>query len=569
VGSAALEGTTECINYVADISLRKREEDALRASEEQYRVLFEQAPSPKFLYDYETLSLLSVNEAAIHHYGYSRAEFLGMTVSDIRPKEDVPAFLVSLRAMGQATPMAVSQRHKKKDGTVIDVEVTIHKFMLGERPCGLAVAVDVTERNQMERQLRQSQKMDAIGSLAGGVAHDFNNLLSVIISYAELLYAEIKPEDPMRRDVEEIAGAGKRAAGLTRQLLAFGRQQILQPKAIDLNAVLGGVAKMLKRMVGEDLELNVVSAPGLWTVKADPGQIEQVIMNLVVNARDAMPTGGTLTIETANVEIDSSDAANHAGVAGPGRYVMLAVTDTGSGMDAITRDRLFEPFFTTKEKGKGTGLGLSTVFGIVQQSGGNISVRSQPGKGATFKVYLPQSGPACVVPLDAAGETASGRGSETILLVEDDETVRALARRILEGCGYLVLEAQSAGDALVLCEKHKGNIDVLLTDVVMPRMSGRELAERLGSLRPDMRVLYMSGYTDDAVIRHGIRNSDVAFLQKPITPHALTSKLREVIESAARMGRFHPSDIPQSQAEAASGTFTVSEGAKQRLAGQH
>jgi two-component system cell cycle sensor histidine kinase/response regulator CckA len=569
VGSAALEGTTECINYVADISLRKREEDALRASEEQYRVLFEQAPSPKFLYDYETLSFLSVNEAAIHHYGYSRAEFLGMTVSDIRPKEDVPAFLVSLRAIGEATPMAVSRKHKKKDGTVIDVEVTIHKFMLGARPCGLAVAVDVTERNRMERQLRQTQKMDAIGSLAGGVAHDFNNLLSVIISYAELLYAEIKPDDPMRRDVEEIAGAGKRAAGLTRQLLAFGRQQILQPKAIDLNAVLGGIAKMLKRMVGEDLELNVVSAPELWTVKADPGQIEQVIMNLVVNARDAMPTGGTLTIETANVEIDSSDAASHAGVAGPGRYVMLAVTDTGSGMVANTRDRLFEPFFTTKEKGKGTGLGLSTVFGIVQQSGGNISVRSQPGEGASFKVYLPQSGPACVVPLDAASETASGRGSETILLVEDEEAVRALVRRILEGCGYLVLEAQSAGDALVLCEKHKGNIDVLLTDVVMPRMSGRELAERLGPLRPDMRVLYMSGYTDDAVIRYGIRNSDVAFLQKPITPHALTSKLREVIESKTGMGRFHPSDIPQSQAEAASGTFAVNEGAKQRLAGQH
>jgi two-component system cell cycle sensor histidine kinase/response regulator CckA len=373
----------------------------------------------------------------------------------------------------------------------------------------------------------------------------------------------------MRRDVEEIAGAGKRAAGLTRQLLAFGRQQILQPKAIDLNAVLGGIAKMLKRMVGEDLELNVVSAPELWTVKADPGQIEQVIMNLVVNARDAMPTGGTLTIETANVEIDSSDAASHAGVAGPGRYVMLAVTDTGSGMVANTRDRLFEPFFTTKEKGKGTGLGLSTVFGIVQQSGGNISVRSQPGEGASFKVYLPQSGPACVVPLDAASETASGRGSETILLVEDEEAVRALVRRILEGCGYLVLEAQSAGDALVLCEKHKGNIDVLLTDVVMPRMSGRELAERLGPLRPDMRVLYMSGYTDDAVIRYGIRNSDVAFLQKPITPHALTSKLREVIESKTGMGRFHPSDIPQSQAEAASGTFAVNEGAKQRLAGQH
>jgi two-component system, cell cycle sensor histidine kinase and response regulator CckA len=575
VGSAALEGTTECISYVADISLRKREEDALRASEEQYRVLFEQAPSPKFLYDYETLRFLSVNEAAIHHYGYSRAEFLQMTAQDIRPKEDVPAFLVSIRSAGQETSMPLLRRHKKKDGAIIDVEVTIHKFMLGRRSCGLAVAVDVTERMRMDRQLRQTQKMDAIGSLAGGVAHDFNNLLCVIISYAELLYAETKPGDPMRRDVEEIANAGKRAAGLTRQLLAFGRQQILQPKAIDLNDVIGGVSRMLKRMLGEDLELAVVSAPGLWTVKADPGQIEQVLMNLVVNARDAMPTGGTLTIETANVELDSCYAANHAGVAGPGQYVMLAVSDTGSGMDAITRDRIFEPFFTTKEKGKGTGLGLSTVFGIVEQSGGNICVSSQPGEGATFKVYLPQSGPARAASLDAAGETASGRGSETILLVEDEETVRVLARRILEGCGYIVLEAQTAGDALLLCEKHKGKIDVLLTDVVMPLMGGRELAERLRPLRPDMMVLYMSGYTDDAVIRYGIRNSDVAFLQKPITPQTLTSKLREVIESKAGRGRFQSSaavierteDIPLSQAEAASGTFSVNERAKHRLAG--
>jgi two-component system, cell cycle sensor histidine kinase and response regulator CckA len=292
-------------------------------------------------------------------------------------------------------------------------------------------------------------------------------------------------------------------------------------------------------------------------------------MNLVVNARDAMPTGGTLTIETANVELDSSDAVNRAGVAGPGPYVMLAVTDTGSGMDTITRDRIFEPFFTTKEKGKGTGLGLSTVFGIVQQSGGSISVRSQPGEGATFRVYLPQFGPACVAPADAVSETAAGRGSETILLVEDEETVRVLARRILEGCGYLVLEAQSAGDALVLCEKHKGEIDVLLTDVVMPRMSGRELAERLCPSRPDMKVLYMSGYTDDAVIRYGVRNSDVAFLQKPISPQTLTGKLREVIESKTGMGRFHPSDIPQSQADAASGTFSLNDGAKRRLAGRH
>jgi PAS domain S-box-containing protein len=574
VGSAALEGTTECISYVADISLRKREEDALRASEEQYRVLFERAPSPKFLYDSETLSFLSVNDAAIHHYGYSRAEFLRMNVKDLWPEVDVPAFLFSLRALAEESPTPVPRRHTKKDGTVIDVEVTIYKFILGSRSCGLAVAVDTTERNRMERELRQTQKMDAIGSLAGGVAHDFNNLLSVILGYAELIYTETKPGDPIRCDVEEIAAAGRRAVGLTRQLLAFGRQQIFQPIVLDLNAVVGGVARMLKRVVGEDLDLIIVSAPGLWTVKADPGQIEQVLMNLVVNARDAMPTGGKLTIETANVELDSSYAADHAGVAGPGHYVMLAVADTGSGMDARTRDRLFEPFFTTKEKGKGTGLGLSTVFGIVQQSGGNISVSSQPGEGAIFKVYLPQAGSAYAPALDVAVEPESERGSETLLLVEDEESVRVLTRRILEGCGYVVLDAQSAGDALLLCEKYKGTIDVLLTDVVMPRMSGRELAERLGLLRPDMKVLYMSGYTDDAVIRHGIRNSDVAFLQKPITLRTLARKLREVIESTAGTHRFQSStvptergDVPRSEADAASGTFNVSEPSKRRLAG--
>jgi two-component system cell cycle sensor histidine kinase/response regulator CckA len=574
VGSAALEGTTECISYVADISLRKREEDTLRASEEQYRILFEQAPTPKFLYDHATLSFLSVNESAVQHYGYTRPEFLRMTIKDIRPKEDLPAFLAGLHATGGKTKMPMLRRHTKKDGTVIDVEVTDYKLTLGSRACGLAVAVDVTERNRMESQLRQAQKMEAIGSLAGGVAHDFNNLLSVVLSYAEMLSADIKPGDPMRQDLEEISGAGKRAAGLTRQLLAFGRQQILRPVALDLNAVIGAITNMLTRVVGEDLELTIVSAPDLWTVKADPGQIEQVLMNLVINARDAMPTGGTLTIETANVELDSAYAASHAGVAGPGRYVMLAVADTGSGMDAATRDRIFEPFFTTKEKGKGTGLGLSTVFGIVQQSGGSVSVASEQGEGATFRVYLPQAGPASSGSVETALETGVSRGSETILLVEDEETVRILVRRILEARGYLVLDARSAGDALLLCEQHKGTIHLLLTDVVMPRMSGRELADRLAPLRPEMKVLYMSGYTDDAVIRHGIRNSEVAFLQKPITPETLTRKLREVLESKGG-SRPHAStmlvalreDDPHGGVEAASGTFSVSEQARRKLAG--
>ncbi len=547
VGSATLEGTTESISYVTDISERKKGEEALRTSEAQYRALFEQSPFPKFLYDHETRRFLAVNEAAILNYGYSRYEFLKMTLEDIRPPEDVPAFLARFGSEGPDSTRPGLCRHRKKDGTVIDVDITIHRFMLGKMPCGISVALDVTERNRMEAQLRQAQKMEAIGNLAGGVAHDFNNLLSVILSYSHMLIEALKPGDPMRDDLEEISAAGNRAADMTRHLLAFSRQQILQPRILDLNAVIDGVAKMLRRLVGEDVEMTVVNALDLGTVKADPGQVEQVLMNLVVNARDAMSKGGKLTIETANVELDAGYCAAHPDVR-PGAYVMLAVTDTGSGMDAATRDRIFEPFFTTKDKGKGTGLGLSTVFGIVQQSDGNIWVSSEPGKGTTFKVYLPQADYPCASATFEIAEARTLRGSETILLVEDESAVRAVTRTILERYGYHVLEAQGGGDALLLCEQNKGKIDVLLTDVVMPHMSGRELAERLGPQRPDMKVLYMSGYTDDSIVRHGVLASDVAFLQKPITPESLTRKLRDVIEGMAPSEHPHGRVTPWERA---------------------
>jgi two-component system, cell cycle sensor histidine kinase and response regulator CckA len=381
--------------------------------------------------------------------------------------------------------------------------------------------------HQTEEKLRQSQKMEAVGRLAGGVAHDFNNALSVVLCYADIIVAELKPGDPLRADVEEIRLAATRAADLTRQLLAFSRQQVLAPRTLDLNQVVLGMTNMLRRLLGADVELEVLPSPNLWNVKADPGQMEQVLMNLVVNARDAMPSGGKLTIETKNLALRAPDAGSHHDMA-PAPYVVLAITDNGIGMDAETRARVFEPFFTTKRKG--SGLGLSTVFGIVQQSGGQVWVDSAPGAGTTFTVYLPKSaGTTEARPSDRPISPSSG-GTETILLVEDDEQVRVVASGILRRSGYRVLEAPNGGEALLLCEQHEGAIDLLLTDVVLPRMSGRELSERLAALRGNMKVLFVSGNTDDSIMRHGILHSEVAYLQKPFTPATLTSKVRAVLD---------------------------------------
>jgi signal transduction histidine kinase len=386
---------------------------------------------------------------------------------------------------------------------------------------------------KLAEQLRQAQKMETIGGLAGGVAHDFNNLLTVILSYGDLIADELKSDDPVRKDLDQIRGAGVRAADLTRQLLAFSRQQVLAPKLVELAAIANGMEKMLRRLIGEDIELTVACPPGLAKVLVDPGQMEQVIMNLVVNARDAMPRGGMLTIETAEVVLDDQFASMHVGVkAGP--HVMLAVSDTGTGIDKATQDRMFEPFFTTKKDGKGTGLGLATVFGIVQQSGGTVWVYSELGKGTTFKIYFPIADSSAVaISSRPAPESASLYGTETILLVEDEERVRNATSAILRKYGYNVLQASTGGDALLICEQHTASIHLLLTDVVMPRMSGRQLAERLAPIRPDMKVLFMSGYTDDAVVRHGILDSTIAFIQKPLTPLALAYKVRETLDAPA------------------------------------
>ena len=387
---------------------------------------------------------------------------------------------------------------------------------------------DITQRTRLEEQFRQAQKLEAIGRLAGGVAHDFNNLLSVVIGYAGLGLQRLRPGDPLADDLREIEKAGQRATGLTRQLLAFGRRQLLQPRVIDLDQIVADLRSMLERLLREDIELRVRATPDLGRVLADPGQLEQVLMNLVVNARDAMPDGGRLTIETANVELDEAYAAAQLG-ARPGRHVMLAVSDTGVGMEPATRARIFEPFFTTKPVGEGTGLGLATVLGIVEQTGGRIVVYSEPGHGTTFKIYLPRTDRAADVASASPAAAPAGAG-ETILLVEDEDQLRAVACTVLRRHGYVVLEAANGGEAFLIAQDHDGPIDLLLTDVVMPRVSGRRLADQLAAQRPGLKVLFTSGYTDDAIVHHRVIAEGVAFLQKPFTPDALLHKVREVID---------------------------------------
>jgi two-component system, cell cycle sensor histidine kinase and response regulator CckA len=387
----------------------------------------------------------------------------------------------------------------RRDGTEFPADVSLGPFELDGTSAVMCIVRDVTERHRLEADLReteqrlaQTQKMDAIGRLAGGVAHDFNNILSVVLSYSSMILGELPAGDPLREDVDAIRTAAERAADLTRQLLAFGRRQILNPRVLDLNSVLGPMEPFLRRLIGEDIELTVLTAPGLGSALLDPTQVEQVIMNLVVNSRDAMPKGGKITVETANVELDETYAAEHGVLPGP--HVMLAVSDNGGGISSEVQERIFEPFFTTKGQGHGTGLGLATVFGIVQQSSGSIWVYSEPGRGTTIKTYFPRTDRAASLP--PASESApegSLRGDETILLVEDQESVRTVAEAILRRRGYHVLTAHSGGDALIISEQYRGTIHLLLTDVIMPRMSGRELAERLQLSRRGMKILYMSG----------------------------------------------------------------------------
>ncbi len=532
---------SERTSQLEDLNRRMRGEvgehvqtaNALRASEARYRLLFTSNPHPMWVYDRVTLRFMAVNDAAIRLYGYSMDEFRDMTIEDILPAEQVPALLPEIRGSRPALNRSGEWKHRRKDGTVLDVEVSSHTLVFADRDAALVLALDVTSRRQLEAQLRQAQKMEAVGQLAGGVAHDFNNLLTAIMGYGQLIQVRLAPDDPAIHDSGEILKAAERAASLTRQLLAFSRRQLLEPRVLDLNAVITGLDKMLRRLIGEDIDLVTAPTSELGMVRADPGQIEQVLMNLVVNARDAMPHGGRLTIETANVTLGEDYARAHVDVK-PGRHVMLAVSDTGVGMSPETRARIFEPFFTTKETGKGTGLGLSTVHGIVRQSEGHIEVYTEPGHGTTFKICLPRVEGA-VEPADARQDALERvAGTETILVVEDEESIRGVIRASLEVYGYRVLEAADGSEGITICERREQRIDLLMADVVMPLMGGPELVRRIGMVRPDLPVLLISGYTDRALTHQGLRESETAFLQKPFTPEALARKVREILDAPLR-----------------------------------
>jgi two-component system cell cycle sensor histidine kinase/response regulator CckA len=656
----AAQGELRKINELLEARVQQRTlelgkaNEELKVSEKQYRLLFEGNPMPMWVFDRDSLRFLAVNQAAIRHYGYSRDEFLSMTIADIRPDEDVPRLVSSVARRVPGLSDAELWRHQKKDGTIIQVEITSHpivmdgldaelilshdvtehrknqeslrqseerfatafrssplaitistekegryvdandaftkmmgyrreeivgktahelgiwvdpedrrqmvqqvdqterkealetrfrtksgeqrwvqisagRIFLGGNPCFLANTLDVTEPRRLEEQFRQAQKMEAVGRLAGGVAHDFNNLLSVIIGYSEIAQGVAPSDTPIRKHLDQIKLAAERAAALTQQLLAFSRQQVWQPKVLNLNAVVHSVSKMLLRVIGEDVTLNLAPGEPLGSIKADLGQIEQVLMNLAVNARDAMPEGGKIVIETANVELDETYARQHPSVK-PGSYVMLSFSDTGCGMDAKTMAQIFEPFFTTKEPGKGTGLGLSTVYGIVKQSGGYVWAYSEPTRGTTFKIYFPRvDGPAEKLTAPRS-DLVFDRGTETVLLVEDEGAVRTLIAELLRGAGYTVLEANGPKAAIEIAEEHRNSIHLVLTDVIMPGMSGADLIVHLRTLQPNLAILFMSGYASDLISRAGVTEPERSLLHKPFTRKSLLTKVRAILD---------------------------------------
>jgi PAS domain S-box-containing protein len=646
---------------MSDITERRRVEMVLRESAARYRELFEANPHPMMVYDLETLAFLEVNDAAVAHYGFTRDEFLSMTIADIRPPEDVPRLLENISHVGeQPVDKAGIWRHRKKDGTVIEVEITSHVLDYDERRAELVLANDITDRKRAEQelrrshqtfltvldwidatvyvadmnsyeilfmnknmidafgadltgricyevfrresapcrhcpndrlldadgnptgvvvwesqnpvtgkwyinhdraitwvdgrivrlqiasdiskikeleqeririedQLRQAQKMESVGRLAGGVAHDFNNMLSAILGHAELAMMQVAPSEPILDDLKAIKNASLRSADLVRQLLAFARKQAVAPKVLDLNDTVAGMLKMLQRLIGEDIDLVWKPGAALWAVKVDPSQIDQILANLCVNARDAIAGVGKVTIKTENTILSEAYCADHPG-SSSGDHVMLAVSDDGCGMNKDVIDHIFEPFFTTKEVGKGTGLGLATVYGIVKQNEGFINVHSEPGAGATFTIYLPRfMGDAMQTMAESRAKTPKGRG-EMVLLVEDEAAILQVARAMLEGLGYAVVTAATPAEALRQAQAHAAEIRLLITDVIMPEMNGRDLAEKISAIAPGVKILFASGYTDNVIAQHGVLDDEVQFLPKPFSLKDLAAKVRQALE---------------------------------------
>jgi len=642
------------VGSAVDISERVHVQNALTESEKQYRLLFDSSPLPMWVFDRNTFAFLEVNEAAVQHYGYSRDEFRTMTILDIRPPEERSRILQHMTQLVKGLQTPEVWKHRKKNGSVIDVEITSHELAFQRRDaqlvvahditdqlkaeedlrhseekfsktfrstplpitistvtdgryidvneafsnimgyereqvigrtaldlniwadandrkqmieqlnveghlhsfetqfvtrgggsrmvlisaeiikldgaeCVIAITSDITDTRRLEEQFRQAQKMEAVGRLAGGVAHDFNNILGVIIGYSDLSREQLPDDSLVFKHIEQIRKAALRATGLTSQLLAFSRQQVLQPSVLNLNAVVNNVSKMLLRVVREDISLNFVPGEPLGNVKLDLGQVEQVLLNLVVNARDAMPRGGQIVIETDNIDFDDDYAREHMPVK-PGSYVMLAVSDTGAGIDKETLSRIFEPFFTTKPVGEGTGLGLSMVYGVVQQSGGSIWVYSEVGKGTSFKMYFPRVNESAISLIEPKSDTHVASGSETILLVEDEEALRELTADLLRSGGYKVLVAEG-GEAALAILRQSNTIHLVLTDVIMSGMSGSELALEAKELRQDVRVLFMSGYTGQLIANHGVTESTSALVQKPFTKQALLTQVRRALDA--------------------------------------
>jgi PAS domain S-box-containing protein len=518
--------------------MREKELSGIQKSEKLVLALLESASQAIVCIDSSGLVVLA-NQRTEEMFGYSREELLGACIDILLPEAKRGAHKrerESYFAKPHVRPMGIGMDlwARRKSGKEFPVEVSLSNIETEEGTFGIAFVSDISQRKLLEEQLSHAQKMEAVGRLAGGVAHDFNNMLTVISGYTRMIVDELSPSDPMREYADEIGRAADRAGAITNQLLAFSRRQVIQPRVISVNGIVGQTEKMLRRLLGEDVQLNLRLHPEAGNIKADPNQIEQAIVNLAVNARDAMPRGGRITLETGKVHLDEHYSRTHLGVQ-PGNFVMIAMTDTGTGMDSATRQRIFEPFFTTKERGKGTGLGLATVYGMVKQSNGDIWVYSEPGKGTTFKLYFPEVAEGATDEATPRLDRGSREGNETVLVVEDEKPVRELTVRMLRQLGYQVLSAASGAEAIEISKSYSGRIALLLTDVVMPEMSGRQLADVLLPMRPDMAVLYLSGYTEHTVIHHGV-DSAVDFLPKPFSRETLSKKLVEMIPKTGASG---------------------------------